>query len=88
MKYRNEEYIVVEGIVENYEIGTNEKASFPDRFTINGIPFIISNNPHTGYGYTLRHIDGGVVETGTVCKIYYIPYKDENIIMALYIFEP
>lgn len=87
-KYETGDFLVAEGIIENYEIGTNEKASFPDRFTINGISFIVSNNPYTGYGYTLRYTDGGILENGTTCKIHYIPYKGDNIIMALYIVAP
>lgn len=82
-KYTSGECLVTEGVIENYEVGTNEKASFPDRFLINDIPFIISNAPSTGFGYSLRQSDGGVLQDGMKCKIYYIPYKHENVIMKL-----
>ena len=86
-KYYSGEYLTTEGVISNYEIGFYEKEAFPDRFTINEIPFVISSAPHSGYGYTLRQTDGGVLRDGITCKIKYIPYKNENVIMALYIVE-
>ncbi len=86
-EYSSGEYLMTEGVISNYEIGFYEKEAYPDRFIINEIPFVISNAPQSGYGYTLRQTDGGVLRDGVICKIHYIPYKNENVIMALYIVE-
>lgn len=86
-KYQNGDYQIAEGTIENYEVGTDEKLSFPDRFTINDVEFMISEQPVFGYGYSLRQYDGGVLCNGLRCKIYYIPYKNENVIMKIMIFR-
>ena len=85
--YLDGEYIIVEGTISNYEIGTGERGAYPDRFTVQGVDFIISDNNSTGYGYSLRHSNGGLLENGKKCKIYYIPYKGENVIMKLYLYN-
>ncbi len=82
-KYLNGEYYIVEGQISEYELGTDEKPSYPDRFSVKGIPFIVSDSPVSGFGYPLRKIDGGILKDGMRCKIYYIPHRFENIIMKL-----
>lgn len=81
--YEDGDYFVAEGIIEDYVDGTEEKISFPDRFKINDTPFIISNSPSSGYGYTIRQSDGGILENSMHCKIFYVPFKNENIIMKI-----
>jgi len=83
--YKNDDYLVAEGMIENYAAGTEEKLSYPDRFTINGVRFIVSDSPSSGYGYTMRQYDGGVLRNGLYCKIIYVPYKGENVIMKVQI---
>ena len=85
--YKNNDYQIVEGTIENYEVGSDEKISFPDRFSIEGTEFIISNHQSFGYGYSLRHCDGGVLCNGLRCAIYYIPYGSENVIMKIMIYK-
>lgn len=85
--YKNNNYQIVEGIIENYEVGTDEKLSFPDRFSIEGTEFVVSNHPSTGYGYSLRQYDGGVLRDGCKCAIYYVPYGFENVIMKIELLE-
>lgn len=83
--YKKGQYQIVEGVIEKYEVGTDEKIAFPDRFTVSGKEFIVSNQPAFGYGYSLRQYDGGVLCDGLKCTIYYIPYRFENIIMKIMI---
>ena len=83
--YEDGNCLVVEGIIEDYVDGTEEKISFPDRFKVNDIPFIISNSPSRGYGYTIRQYDGGILQNGMYCKIFYVPFRNENIIMKILI---
>lgn len=85
--YKNDDCFVAEGVIENYVVGTDEKLAYPDRFTVSDIYFIVSNSPASGYGYTLRQYDGGVLRDGLYCKIFYIPYKNENVIMKILILE-
>jgi hypothetical protein len=85
--YKNDNYQIAEGIIENYEVGTDEKITFPDRFSIGSTEFIISNQPLSGYGYSLRQYDGGILCNGLRCTIYYIPYENENVIMKIMIFN-
>lgn len=85
--YKNGDYQIAEGIIENYEVGTDQKISFPDRFSIGGTEFIISDQPSSGYGYSLRQYDGGILCNGLRCTIYYIPYGYENVIMKIMIFN-
>lgn len=79
-KYDSQETMVVEGIVENYEIikGRDET----DTFTVNDVVFNIPNYA-SEYGYTLRQKDGSILEDGVMVRITYIEYKTENIIMKL-----
>lgn len=81
--YENNNCLVVEGKIEEYVRGTDEKISFPDRFKVNDIPFIVSSAPPRGYGYTMRQYDGGILRNDIRCKIFYVPYKGENIIMKI-----
>lgn len=85
--YKSGNYYTVEGKIEDYEIGTKEKLAYPDRFTVNGVHFIIAESPSTGYGYSKRQYDGGSLRNGLYCKIYYIPYRFENVIMKLEIVQ-
>ena len=85
--YKSGDYHTVEGTIEDYEIGTKEKLAYPDRFTVNGVHFIIAESTSTGYGYSKRQYDGGSLRNGLYCKIYYIPYRFENVIMKLEIVQ-
>lgn len=78
--YMNEEYEVVEGVIEDYD---EERAV--DYFTVNGVLFSITNPQYTGYGYPFRHADGGVLDNGVRCIIYYVPFKCENVMMKVLI---
>ena len=82
-KYMSNDYLVVEGIIEEYEIGTDEKKAYPDRFRVDDVCFIIANPSQTGYGYSMRRADGGVLENGMYVRICYIPYEFENVIMKI-----
>lgn len=86
-EYQKGEYQIAEGTIENYEVGSEEKASFPDRFTVNDTEFIIAEQPAFGYGYALRQNDGGALRNGLKCKIFYVPYKYENVIMKIMLFD-
>ena len=85
--YKSGDYHTVEGTIEDYEVGTEEKLAYPDRFTVNGVHFIIAEHPYTGYGYSKRQYDGGSLRNGLYCKICYIPYGVENVIMKLEIVQ-
>lgn len=90
--YENSECLVAEGVIEDYISGTKtmttypeEMQPFPDRFTVSGVDFLVSPTPARGYGYTMRQYDGGVLRNGLHCKIFYVPYKGENVIMKILI---
>lgn len=78
--YQNGDCLVAEGIIEDYKVGNEGR---PDRFTVNGVDFAVSNSSATGYGYTMRQDSGGVLRNGQYCKIFYVPYKYENVIMKI-----
>ena len=81
--YKDGNCVVTEGLIEDYTEETTEASELPDRFIVNDVEFIVSNSPSTGYGYPLRHRDGGLLQNGMYCRIYYIPYRFENIIMKI-----
>ena len=37
----------------------------------------------SAWGYPLKHADGGILEDGKRERIYYVPYKFENVIMRI-----
>ena len=86
--YKNDECQIVEGVIEDYHVRTlSSNDAYVDVFTVNGIDFIISDKPYTGYGYPLRQSDEGELGNGMYCKIYYVPFKYENVIMKILITE-
>ena len=84
-KYIQGDYLTVEGEVENY-MPDPDGANLPDRFSVEDIDFSIPGFT-TVWGYPLRHVDGGELQNGLNVKIYYIPYKFENVIMKIVIFD-
>lgn len=86
-EYASGEYSIVEGVIEDYEVGTGQRGDYADRFSLEGIFFDLSRTSYTGYGYELRQTDGGVLGNGVRCKIYYVPYRYENIIMKLIVYN-
>lgn len=85
--YQNGEYQTAQGTIEKYTPAVDDSPSVPDTFTVDGKEFTISPAPFTGYGYTERQCDGGLLENGMECKIYYVPYKFENVIVELQIVQ-
>lgn len=87
-QYSKGDYLVAEGTIENYEKvkGISDKDIKYDSFTVSGINFHVPGFA-TVWGYPLRQIDGGVLKNGIKVKIYYIPYKFENVIMKLELVE-
>mgnify|MGYP000044506598 FL=1 len=84
-KYIEGDYLIVEGEVENY-MPDPDGANLPDRFSVDDIDFAIPGFT-TCWGYPLRQVDGGELQNGVNVKIYYIPYKFENVIMKIVIFN-
>lgn len=84
--YVNGNCLVVEGVIEEYMVNRAEDAPLaPDRFFVNGIDFQVNRKPSIGYGYIYRQCDGGLLKNGLSCKIYYVPFKHDNVIMELHI---
>ena len=82
-KYQNGEASIVEGTIEHYQVANNERGNAVDRFVVDGISFVVPEISTTGYGYTHRQIDGGVLKEGQRCIIHYVSHKEENVIMKL-----
>lgn len=71
---------VVEGEIYDYEsVNKNERGM--DHFFVDGVEFSLSS--FTGYGYNIKQRDGGILKNGIYVRIYYIPYKYENVMMKL-----
>ena len=83
-EYRAGKALVVEGEIENYS-ANEEQNELPDTFSVNEISF--STFSATPYGYSTRQKDGGVLHDGCKVRIYYLPYKLENVIMKIELFE-
>lgn len=75
--YQNGDYLIAEGIIEDYKV---ENEGHPDKFTVNGSYFYIPKPA----GWEWEHDDGSrILHNGQYCKIFYVPYKYENVIMKI-----
>ena len=83
-KYESGNYEVAEGIIENFRTH-DDTAS--DEFMLDGIYFRSGRNGAYGYGYPTFKRDGGLLDNGVWCKIYYIPMPAENVIMKVMILK-
>lgn len=81
-QYRNGEFQICEGVIEEYRPALVEGDAV-DRFSVNGMSFLISDSPLYGYGYPLRQMDGGVLKEGMNVRICYIQYEFQNVIMRI-----
>lgn len=87
-QYSKGNYLVAEGSIANYEEVkgiSNEDIKY-DSFSIAKTEFHVPGFT-TIWGYPLRQVDGGVLKNGLKVKIYYVPYKFENVIMKLELIE-
>lgn len=85
-KYVAGDYLTVEGIIEDYTLAEEGEAQLPDRFYVDGVRFSVPGFV-SGWGYPLKQVDGGVLENGKHVRIYYVPYKFENVIMKLEVLD-
>lgn len=81
-KYQSGQYLVVEGVISNYTVADDWEPNLPDSFCVNDIEFKVPGFV-SPWGYPLKQIDGGVLDNGMNVKIYYIEYKNENVIMRI-----
>ena len=81
-KYQSGQYLVVEGVISNYTVADDWEPNLPDYFYVNDIEFKVPGFV-SPWGYPLKQIDGGVLDNGMNVKIYYIEYKNENVIMRI-----
>ncbi|MBR6427447.1 MAG: hypothetical protein IKS28_06435 [Clostridia bacterium] len=84
-KYKNGDYLVIEGQIDTYD-SYEVNSIVHDVFTVSDVEFLIPNT--SIFGYNFRKIDGSILVTGMNVRIYYIPYKFENIIMKIEKMEP
>ncbi len=82
-RYKSGDFSVVEGVIENYEVGSEQGDNYADTFTVCDEEFVIKD---TVYGYVYTY-DGRILCDGMNCKIIYIPHKTGNIIMELWVSE-
>lgn len=81
--YKNDEYSKVEGIVEEYSTEYSISGiSKYDYFQISNTYFLVPDIS-SSYGYPFTKSNGGVIDNGMHLIIYYIPYKQTNIIMKI-----
>ncbi len=87
-RYLKGDYLVAKGIIDDYEDvkGFTEKDLRYDSFSVSDVEFHVPGFV-TVWGYPLMRIEGGVLKNGMNVKIYYIPYKFENVIMKLELLE-
>ncbi len=85
-EYKKGNYFVVEGRIKGYVPAEEGQPNLPDQFNVNGVAFQVPGFVSI-WGYPLKNTDGGVLKEGTPVRIYYIPYKFENVIMKLEILE-
>lgn len=80
--YRNGDYQIVEGYVENF-IPIEEGKSAREHFEVDGVKFQYTDHSLiSGYRYPRSH--GGVIRgDGQHLKIGYVYYGDENIIVYI-----
>ena len=80
--YHNNDYSVVEGVIENF-IPMKIEGHSQESFIVNEIEFSYNRSNPT-YGYHLPKIDGGhITGNGQYVKISYITYNSQNIIIKL-----
>ena len=76
------EYLTVQGVISDYTLAEEGQPNLPDRFYVDDIPFSVPGFV-SAWGYPLKHADGGILEDGMRVRIYYVPYKFENVIMRI-----
>lgn len=81
-KYQSGQYLVTEGAISNYTVADKCEPNLPDYFWVNDIEFKVPGFV-SPWGYPLKQIDGGILNDGMNVKIYYIEYKNENVIMRI-----
>ncbi|MBQ7936126.1 MAG: hypothetical protein IJ333_07240 [Clostridia bacterium] len=79
-KYKAGNYEIAEGTIEKYTV--TEYPHQCDTFQVQGMDFLAPGYV-TGWGYPFNRANGGVLEDGMRVRIYYVPYKFENVIMRL-----
>lgn len=80
--YKNGNYEIVEGYVENFVPMPYEGHSY-ESFEINGVKFSYSDYSIT-FGYNNAKSHGGVIDgNGQHLKLGYVNYNDENVIVYI-----
>lgn len=79
--YDKKQYLITEGIVENYQVlkGVHES----ERFTVNGIEFKFINSDVNDYGYNKVASNGGAIKGGVKFRIGYFNNGYKNVILKL-----
>lgn len=80
--YHSGDYLIVEGIIEDYSLADEGEPNLPDSFRVNDVDFQVPGFV-SAWGYPLKNADGGVLKNGMRVRIYYVPYKFENVIMKI-----
>lgn len=85
-RYIAGEYLTVEGIITDYTLAEEGQPNLPDSFCVDEVNFSVPGFV-SAWGYPLKRADGGILENGIYVRIYYIPYKFENVIMKMELLE-
>ncbi len=83
--YKNGNYKIVNGYVENFNLSTDKKKSWIEyeKFTLNKVNFNYTNCS-TILGYSHTRSNGGVIrKNGQHLKIGYIPYHGSSVIVLI-----
>ena len=81
--YMNNEYLIVEGEVQDFVPGSDDWGNDTESFTVNGIKFEYSQ-PSAAFGYRRYAENGGVIKgNGQYVRIGYVIYDDENVIVLI-----
>ena len=80
-KYKNGDYKIVEGIINDYQSMNIEEGWKRDSFTLEDVEFYVPSL--FSFGYSLMQEEGSPLENGMYVKIYYVPYRGENVIMKI-----
>ena len=81
-EYQAGNYLIAEGIIDSYHPAEEMQINLPDEFVVDGLDFQVPGFV-SAWGYPLKQANGGVLKNGMHVRIYYVPYKYENVIMRI-----
>lgn len=75
----NNQYLVIEGSVQDFRPGSNSQGSLPEQFSVEGVIFAYSDYMQT-CGFNTMQVNGGPIQEGLQVRISYIPSRYNTIL--------